>query len=163
MFGSNYGLVVITPGKIVNNSTVTPMAALPIFELMVLPCAGDVDSPLDRSLIYTDEIELKYFQNSFVIDFSTFDYSGTNSTKYTYRLDNYDKKVGIPSSLNFAAYKNLAPGTYKLRVKACNGSVVWGDKETVLKIIVVPPFWKTTWAFFIYAILIGVVYISLSD
>ncbi len=23
---------------------------------------GDVDSPLDRSLIYTDEIELKYFQ-----------------------------------------------------------------------------------------------------
>ena len=27
MFGSNYGLVVITPGKIVNNSTVTPMAA----------------------------------------------------------------------------------------------------------------------------------------
>lgn len=38
MFGSNYGLVVITPGKIVNNSTVTPMAALPIFELMVLLC-----------------------------------------------------------------------------------------------------------------------------
>ena len=28
MFGSNYGLVVITPGKIVNNSTVTPMACL---------------------------------------------------------------------------------------------------------------------------------------
>ena len=105
--------------------------------------------------IYTDEIELKYFQNSFVIDFSTFDYSGTNSTKYTYRLDNYDKEWSIPSSLNFAAYKNLVPGTYKLRVKACNGVGVWGDKETILKIIVVPPFWKTTWAFFIYAILIG--------
>ncbi len=84
---------------------------------------GDVDSPLDRSLIYTDEIELKYFQNSFVIDFSTFDYSGTNSTKYTYRLDNYDKEWSIPSSLNFAAYKNLAPGTYKLRVKLAMGSV----------------------------------------
>ena len=157
MFGSNYGLVVITPGKIVNNSTVTPMAAftnLRINGIAMRP--GDVDSPLDRSLIYTDEIELKYFQNSFVIDFSTFDYSGTNSTKYTYRLDNYDKEWSIPSSLNFAAYKNLAPGTYKLRVKACNGVGVWGDKETVLKIIVVPPFWKTTWAFFIYAILIGV-------
>ena len=156
MFGSNYGLVVITPGKIVNNSTVTPMAAftnLRINGIAMRP--GDVDSPLDRSLIYTDEIELKYFQNSFVIDFSTFDYSGTNSTKYTYRLDNYDKEWSIPSSLNFAAYKNMAPGTYKLRVKACNGVGVWGDKETVLKIIVVPPFWKTTWAFFIYAILIG--------
>ncbi len=40
-------------------------------------------------------------------------------------------------------------------MKACNGVGVWGDKETILKIIVVPPFWKTTWAFFIYAILIG--------
>ena len=49
------------------------------------------------------------------------------------------KEWSIPSSLNFAAYKNLAPGTYKLRVKACNGVGVWGDKETVLKIIVVPP------------------------
>ena len=109
MFGSNYGLVVITPGKIVNNSTVTPMAAftnLRINGIAMRP--GDVDSPLDRSLIYTDEIELKYFQNSFVIDFSTFDYSGTNSTKYTYRLDNYDKEWSIPSSLNFAAYKNLS-------------------------------------------------------
>lgn len=158
LFGSNYGMVVITPGKIVNNFTVAPMVAftdLRINGISTRP--GDVDSPLDRSLVYTDEIELKYFQNSFVVDFSTFDYSGTNGTKYTYRLDNYDKGWSIPSSLNFAAYKNLTPGTYKLRVKACNGIGIWGDKETVLKIVVVPPFWKTTWAFLIYAILTGVV------
>ena len=67
-------------------------------------------------------------------------------------------------SLNFAALlRTWLPGTYKLRVKACNGVGVWGDKETILKIIVVPPFWKTTWAFFIYAILIGGRYTSLSD
>ena len=156
LFGSNYGLVVVTPEKIVNNFTVVPVAAftnLRINGISMRP--GDVDSPLDRALIYTDEIELQYFQNSFVIDFSTFDYSGNNGTKYTYRLDNYDKEWSIPSSLNFAAYKNLAPGTYRLRVKACNGVGVWGDKETVLKIVVAPPFWKTTWAFLIYAILIG--------
>ena len=157
LFGSNHGLVVVTPEKIVNNSTVTPMVAftnLRINGVSMRP--GDIDSPLDRSLVYTDEIELKYYQNAFVIDFSRFDYSGTNSTKYTYRLDNYDKEWSIPSSLNFAAYKNLAPGTYKLRVKACNGVGIWGEKETVLKIVIVPPFWKTTWAFLLYAILIGV-------
>ena len=47
MFGSNYGLVVITPGKIVNNSTVTPMAAftnLRINGIAMRP--GYVDSPL---------------------------------------------------------------------------------------------------------------------
>ncbi len=157
LFGSNYGLVVITPEKIVNNSSINPIAAftnLRINGISMRP--GDVDSPLDRSLIYTDQIELKYFQSSFVVDFSTFDYSDNNGTKYTYRLDNYDKEWSIPSSLNFAAYKNLVPGTYKLRVKACNGVGVWGDQETVLKIVVAPPFWKTNWAFLLYTILIVV-------
>ncbi|MBQ5879941.1 MAG: response regulator, partial [Alistipes sp.] len=117
----------------------------------------DADSPLDRSLIYTNELKLKHFQNSFVIDFSIFDYSADNSTKYTYRLDNYDKEWSVPSSLNFAAYKNLSPGSYLLRVKACNRVGHWNDEEAVLKIVIVPPFWKTTWAFLIYALLIGAI------
>ena len=157
LFGSNHGLVVITPEKIINNSAATPLPAftnLRINGIEMRP--GDIDSPLDCSLVYADKIELKYFQNSFVLDFSAFDYSGASATKYTYKLDNYDKGWSTPSSLNFAAYKNLTPGTYTLRVKACNNSGIWGDKETVLKIVITPPFWKTTWAFLLYALLIGV-------
>lgn len=157
LFGSNYGLVVISPEKIVNNSAATPQIAftsLRVNGIAMRP--GDVDSPLDRALVYADKVELKYFQNSFALDFSTFDYSGASGTKYTYKLDNYDKDWSIPSSLNFAAYKNLAPGIYTLHVKACNGSGIWDDKEAVLKIVVSPPFWKTTWAFLLYAILIGI-------
>lgn len=157
LFGSNYGLVVISPEKIINNSAATlPIAFTNLRVNGIAMRPGDVDSPLDCSLVYADQLELKYFQNSFVIDFSTFDYSGASGTKYTYKLDNYDKDWSLPSSLNFAAYKNLAPGTYTLRVKACNGSGIWGDKEAVLNIVVAPPFWKTTWAFLLYAILMGV-------
>ena len=157
LFGSNHGLVVISPEKILNNSAATPWVAftnLRVNGIVMRP--GDVDSPLDCALIYADKIELKYFQNSFMIDFSTFDYSGASGAKYTYKLDHYDKEWSIPSSLNFAAYKNLLPGTYTLRVKACNGSGIWGDKETVLKIVVIPPFWKTNWAILLYVILIVV-------
>lgn len=32
---------------------------------------GDIDSPLTEALSYTNRIELKYYQNSFSIDFST--------------------------------------------------------------------------------------------
>ncbi|MBQ1221905.1 MAG: response regulator, partial [Alistipes sp.] len=56
-----------------------------------------------------------------------------------------------------AAYKNLSPGSYLLRVKACNRVGHWNDEEAVLKIVIVPPFWKTTWAFLIYALLIGAI------
>ncbi|MBQ8521366.1 MAG: response regulator, partial [Bacteroides sp.] len=154
LFGSNHGLVVITPERIEGVSSTVPQVAftdLKVNGISMHP--GDVDSRLERALVYSDEVELKHFQNSFAIDFSIFDYSGGNETKYTYKLDNYDKEWSIPSALNFAAYKNLTPGTYKLRVKACNSAGVWGEQEAVLRIVVNPPFWKTTWAFLIYIIL----------
>ena len=158
IFGTNHGLVVISPTEIINHSTDTPEVAFTTLRIDGISVrTGDADSPLDRSLIYTNELKLKHFQNSFVIDFSIFDYSADNSTKYTYRLDNYDKEWSAPSSLNFAAYKNLSPGSYLLRVKACNRVGHWNDEEAVLKIVIVPPFWKTTWAFLIYALLIGAI------
>ena len=90
--------------------------------------------------------------NSFVLEFSTFDYSEAGNTKFIYKLDNYDNKWSTPSSLNFASYKNLHPGTYKLHVRACNSAGVWSDKETVLNVVVRPPFWMTGWAFLVYLI-----------
>lgn len=121
----------------------------------------DTDSPLKNAMMYTNEIRLKYFQNSFTIDFTTFDYSESNSYTYTYRLENYDKEWSKPSPLSFASYKNLPPGTYSLHVKVCNATGVSADREAVLKIIVTPPFWKTTWAFLIYAaLLIAILYIA---
>ena len=48
-------------------------------------------SPLQESLAYSDKITLKYFQNSFMLDFSTLDYSDNGQIKYMYWLENYDK------------------------------------------------------------------------
>lgn len=155
LFGTNYGLLVINPEKMGKNSIPNPVVTftnLRVNGISMRP--GDTDSPLTNAMMYTDEIELKYFQSSFMIDFSTFDYSETNNYTYTYRLENYDKEWSKPSPLSFATYKNLPPGKYNLHVKVCNATGISGEQETVLKIIVTPPFWKTTWAFLIYTILL---------
>lgn len=157
LFGSNYGLVVVDPAVVVGNTQASPMVSftnLHVNGIAVRP--GDVDSPLEHAMIYTDKIELKHYQNSFVIDFSTFEYSMVNDIKYTYRLDNYDREWSALSSLNFAAYKNLDPGHYTLRVKACNGQGVWAEKEAVLQVVIVPPFWRTGWAFILYVLVSAV-------
>lgn len=108
------------------------------------------------SLAYASEVNLQYYQSSFVVEFSTFDYSGAGGSKFSYKLENYDKGWSVPSSLNFAAYKNLSPGTYYLHVKASDASGLWGAEESVLKIVVNPPFWKTPWAYILYVIVIAV-------
>lgn len=155
LFGTNYGLIAITPGRIRGNAHSAPtvnFTDLLVNGMSVRP--GDPDSPLDRGMAYTDEVKLKYFQNAFVVKFSTFDYSDMGSTKYSYYLESYDKEWSLPSSLNFASYKNLAPGKYKLHVKACNNNGKWSEEESILEIVVIPPFWQTYWAFLIYAALL---------
>ena len=105
------------------------------------------------SLSYTSSVKLSYAQNSFEVDFSTLDYA-TSAPKYSFLLEGYDKQWSIPSTMNFAMYKNLSSGTYRLRVKACDETGLWGSEESVLTIIILPPFWLTGWAFLIYGFLV---------
>ena len=154
LFGTNYGLLVIDPDKIQDSETFSPVVFtdLHVNGTQINPTMGD--SPLKQSLAYSDEITLKYFQNSFLIDFSTFDYSDSGRTKYMYWLENYDKGWSTPSPLNFASFKYLNPGTYVLHVKSCNGAGVWNESETTLKIVIVSPVWKTNWAMLGYVLLL---------
>lgn len=156
-FGTNYGLVRIHPEsmRLEQTASVVQMTHLKVNGVDVFP--DDPDSPLKYSLIYMKELNLKYDQNSIVIDFSTFDYSDNNTILYSYKLENYEDDWSLPSSLNFAAYKNLSPGKYRLLVKACNANGVWNHTPTSLIICVHSPFWLTTWAFLVYAVLLVVV------
>lgn len=154
LFGTNYGLIVIDPEKIQESETFSPVVFTDLHVNGTQMNPEIEDSPLEQSLAYSDKITLKYFQNSFLIDFSTFDYSESGHTKYMYWLENYDKGWSAPSSLNFASFKYLNPGTYVLHVKSCNGSGIWNESETTLKIVIVPPFWKTNWAMVGYVLLL---------
>lgn len=155
LFGTNYGLVVIDPQKIHGSDTFSPVVFTNLYINGIQVDSKMEDSPLKQSLSYSDEITLKYFQNSFLIDFSTLDYSDGGRTKYMYWLENYDKGWSTPSPLNFASFKYLDPGTYILHVKSCNESGIWNENETVLKIEIAPPFWKTVWAMFAYVLMLG--------
>ena len=157
LFGTNYGLTLIDPKKIPSNETFSPVIFTNLYINGTQMSPEMIDSPLKQSLAYSDEITLEYFQNSFLLDFSTLDYSDSGQTKYMYWLENYDKEWSTPSPLSFMSYKYLSPGTYKLHVKSCNGAGVWNNDETILKIVIVPPFWKSSWAMLGYVILIIVV------
>ena len=154
IFGTNYGLTIIDPKKIPTERLLSPIVitGLSVNGIQVKP--NMPGSPLQESLAYSDKITLKYFQNSFMLDFSTLDYSDNGQIKYMYWLENYDKGWNVPSSLSFATYKYLEPGSYIFHVKYCDGAGIWNDTETTLKIVIVPPFWKTNWAMLGYFILI---------
>lgn len=146
--GTNYGLQLINPVQL-DASSRTPSVVFTNLKLN-----GIEESPLDESLAYSNTIRLSYDQSSFVVNFSTLDYPISIMPQYSYVLENYDDNWSTPSTLNFAGYKNLSPGTYRLHVKVRNASGVW-SKEAVLTIVVAPPFWRTSWAYLIYILLLA--------
>lgn len=154
LFGTNYGLTLIDPEKMPAS---TSFSSVVFTNLHVngIPVKPEMkESPLKEALPYSEEIVLKYFQNSFVLYFSTLDFSDNGQTKYIYWLENYDENWSNPSPLSFASYKYLTPGDYVLHVKSYNGAGVWNEGETALKITIMPPWWKTKLAMIVYFLLI---------
>lgn len=154
LFGSNHGFVIIDPNLVKRSNASFPpvFTNLSVNGINMMP--SDKDSPLTVSMPYSKEIRLSHSQNSFVVEFSSFNYSDAGQTKYSYRLVNYDKDWSAPSSLNFAAYKQLPYGKYELQVRACNSSGIWDEDIATLHIVVDPPFYLSAWAFLIYTILL---------
>lgn len=158
IMGTNQGLTIVNPSQVESVQSI-PSVTFTELKLNGISVSSDEpNSPLEYSLAYVRDIHLRYNQNSFGINFSTLDYSTTIPPKFSYKLEGYDKEWSIPSTLTFAAYKNLKPGIYNLHVKACNAAGQWGDKDTMLRIVIAPPFWRTTWAYLLYFLFIVFVF-----
>ncbi|MBK7097114.1 MAG: hypothetical protein IPH58_00500 [Sphingobacteriales bacterium] len=48
-------------------------------------------------------------------------------------------------------YNNLSEGDYVLHIKSKNGSGVWAEALTQLKITILPPWYRSWWAWLLYA------------
>ncbi len=109
---------------------------------------------------YTKEIVLKYNQNNFNIEFAALNYMAPMQCLYAYQLKGFDKKWQYTdASRRFAYYNNLDAGTYEFELKASNEGGLWSKNPVLLKVIILPPPWKTWWAYIIYFMLFaGVAY-----
>lgn len=90
-----------------------------------------------------NEIKLNYNENFIKIGFASNDYTKPLKNKFKYKLEGFDNDW--KSSGWEAVYTNLDPGEYIFKVKGTNSDGVWNEKEASLRIIVIPPFWKTWW------------------
>ncbi|GAA5022175.1 hybrid sensor histidine kinase/response regulator [Marivirga lumbricoides] len=110
---------------------------------------------LNEPIQSTEEITLKYDENLFSVEFAALDFLQPSKNKYRYKLEGFDQQWrSTTSDLRKVTYTNLDPGNYKLRVQAANNDGVWNKEGAELKIVVLPPFYKTTLAYISYAILL---------
>jgi len=75
--------------------------------------------------------------------------------KYSYKLEGYDKDWINAGSQRTVTYTNLSPGTYTFTIKAANSGGVWTTKNPTMVITILSPWWKTWWAYLLYALVIA--------
>ncbi len=109
---------------------------------------------LTNALNNTDQIQLKYWENSFSFEFAALHYAAPKKNQFAYMLEGFDDDwIYTTAEKRFATYTNLASGDYILKVKTSNNDGVWDKTLSELRINVIPPFWKTKAAYAIYCLL----------
>ena len=117
---------------------------------------------LQKPIEQTEEVHLKYSENLFSIEFAALDFFQPSKNKYSYKLEGFDNAwQDAGSSERRVTYTNLDPGMYQFKVRASNNDQLWNPEPTVLNIKVLPPFYRTIYAYLLYvAVIITVLYLA---
>jgi signal transduction histidine kinase/ligand-binding sensor domain-containing protein/AraC-like DNA-binding protein len=163
-FGSVDGLNFFDPEKIRRDPLhpVVRISELRIHNQMV-ECGDTINGEvvLRKQITYQDTLVLNHRNNNFSFRFSAPGYSNPDQLVYAYMLSGLDKDwyINSPGNRN-AAYNQLKPGNYQLRVKAMENESSWNEDYEEKTIVILPPWWKTRLAYIFYLLLIsGLIYL----
>ncbi len=156
-FNTTAGQIVFHPDSIKDDPT-PPKVLLSSISLFNRP---DEKISYEGFISELDEITLPYDQNDLHFEFVGLHFSAPEKNKYKYILENFDENWVDAGNQRNATYTNLDPGEYFFRVTASNKDGYWNEKGASIKIIITPPWWKTSWAYLFYFLLIGsIIYLT---
>ncbi|NQZ90368.1 MAG: diguanylate cyclase [Saccharospirillaceae bacterium] len=148
--------VVITEMMLLNNT----VPIIPInnvrhnnIDTTVSPSKNKARFSLNQVINETKAITLTYQENIVAFEFSALHFSNPKKNQYAYQLVGWNEDwVSTDYKNRRATFTNLPYGDYIFRVKASNADGYWNEVGTSLQIKVLPPPWKTWWAYTIYGL-----------
>jgi len=122
--------------------------------------AGDETGILKEALSETPSITLKSDHTIFSIEFAVSNFIAANKDEILYRLEGFSEEWTPVRDQSNITYTNLNPGKYTLVVKSNNPDSPYSQHAS-LNIEVLPPFYKTVWAYLLYAIILSAIFFYL--
>ena len=152
-FGGVNGLNYIKADSLRMKLEVPPVSItnLKIFNKLVSP--EDENSPLKEDILFTKHLILQPEHSVFSLDFVALEYQRPKNNRYAYYLEGFEIDWNYVGTQRTATYTNLSPGDYVFKVKATNSDGVWSEKYFELPITVLPPWYKTWWAYTLYLLI----------
>ena len=152
-FGGINGFSGFRPAEMLENR-MRPEIVLTNFQLFNNEVnTQDAGSPLKVAIPYTKELILNWRHSIFSLGFVGLSYTGPLKNQYAYRLEGFENEWTDVNGEPRVTYTNLPFGEYFFRVKAANSDGMWNEEGTALRLVVLPPFWLSSWAIGCYIVL----------
>jgi signal transduction histidine kinase/ligand-binding sensor domain-containing protein/DNA-binding NarL/FixJ family response regulator len=88
------------------------------------------------------------------VDFAALEFSAPGKILYAYYLEGWDKGWNNNGAIRTANYTRLSEGNYTLHIRATNAEQIWNPREVSLRIVVLPPWYRSWWAYACYLLLL---------
>ncbi|MEL6653224.1 MAG: ATP-binding protein, partial [Bacteroidota bacterium] len=151
LFGSTNGFTLFRPEDINFNTFVPPVVFTGLTvrnqQIEVQP-----NKLLSRSLNHTQRLTFAHNEANFTLDFAALDYSNPQGNQYAYRMEGIDQDWQYRIGQQSATYTIQRDGRYIFHLKGANNEGIWNPVERQLEIVVLPPPWRTWWAYMLYAL-----------
>jgi signal transduction histidine kinase/ligand-binding sensor domain-containing protein/DNA-binding response OmpR family regulator len=112
----------------------------------------------EKFIIYNDKddrvlaLEVPFNEAVLSFDFTALEYSSPDKIKYAYFLENMDNGWNYTDNIRAINYNNIKEGRYTLRVKSTNAEGTWNTEEAIIKIRILPPWFRSWWAYLLYTL-----------
>ncbi len=109
------------------------------------------DSSYHLSSDRNHNLQFNYQDNNIHIQYTGIHYSDPKENVYRYQLEPVDEQWIEAGTERNARYTDLSPGHYTFRIHAGSGNNVWTEKALEIPFRIAPPWWKTWWAYVLFA------------
>ncbi len=115
--------------------------------------SGKNETTIEKDIAFLNTVTLNPKDKVFSVRIDAINFTLPVETQYAYKLEGFDADWTTTSNPEIT-YTNLDPGSYTLLARAANNDGLWSDTRQ-LTIEVLPPWWRTWWAYLLFAVVIG--------
>ncbi len=154
LFGGINGITLFNPKSFVYNK-IKPNVLITGFNILNKTADFSGTSFVKGLWSRKPEMHLKYDDNTFSFKFTSSSFVNPSANRYAYRLEGYNSNWIYTDAANrTATFINIHPGSYIFHVIASNNDEIWNKDGVQVSIIIVPPWWKTWWAYLAFILII---------
>lgn len=154
LFGGIRGFNVFYPDSIYDRRE-SPRIFLTNLKIDNIPVEENARFVTHRSFQLPDRIKVPFNKAILSMDFVALEYTGADKIRYAYLLEGWDKNWNYVNGIRTANYSRLQEGNYTFKVKATNADGSWSDEIILLKIRILPPWYRAWWAYCLYVLLLA--------